>query len=83
MRPPTSEEKKKFHRCDAQLIGFDKKEGWKDELPFYKFKCPTHGEQIDYEHGFKQILYCVHCRNELHDKSHSCDPYKPACIINT
>lgn len=65
MRSPTTEEKIKFHRCDAVLIGFEKKEGWKAELPFYRFKCDIHGEQIDYEHGYGQVLYCDKCQDDI------------------
>lgn len=63
MRPPTPEEKREFHRCDAQLIGFDQKTGWKGELPFYSFKCEQHGEQINYPQGYKEALYCPICDN--------------------
>jgi hypothetical protein len=64
MRPPTSEEKCKFHRCDAELVGFEQHEGWKTELPFYRFKCKEHGYVIDYEHGYDSILFCPNCLKE-------------------
>ena len=67
MRPPTLEEKIKFRRRDSVLIGFDQHEGWKGELPFYKFKCSEHGDVINYEQGFDAFLECPQCQeNRLH-----------------
>ena len=35
--------------------------GWKGELQFYAFKCPTHGIVEDYPHGYRQVLSCKKC----------------------
>ena len=61
MRLPTPEEKRKFHRWGVELVGFDKLEGWKNELPFYRFKCEEHGQVVNYKAGHNQILCCPEC----------------------
>ncbi|TRO55442.1 hypothetical protein E2P71_02675 [Candidatus Bathyarchaeota archaeon] len=35
--------------------------GWRGELQFYAFKCPTHGIVEDYPHGYGQTLRCREC----------------------
>jgi len=36
-------------------IGHRKRTGWKDPLPFYACKCPTHGIVEDYPHGYEEL----------------------------
>ena len=45
-------------------VGDRFKEGWKEPIPHYAFKCPTHGIVEDYPHGHKQRLECPRCREE-------------------
>jgi hypothetical protein len=40
--------------------------GWKNRLPFYLFKCPDHGYQINYCSGHYMSLHCPKC---LHQKA--------------
>ena len=40
--------------------------GWKNRLPFYLFKCPDHGYQINYLSGHNMSLHCPKC---LHQKA--------------
>jgi hypothetical protein len=35
--------------------------GWKSRLPFYLFKCPDHGYQINYPNGYHMSLHCPKC----------------------
>ncbi|TRO51285.1 hypothetical protein E2P71_09320 [Candidatus Bathyarchaeota archaeon] len=35
--------------------------GWRGELQFYAFNCPTHGVVEDYPHGYGQTLRCSKC----------------------
>ena len=35
--------------------------GWKGRLPFYLFKCPDHGYQINYPSGHYMSLHCPKC----------------------
>jgi len=35
--------------------------GWRGEIQFYAFKCPTHGVVEDYPHGYRKILLCKKC----------------------
>ena len=39
--------------------------GWRGSLPFYAFICPKHGLVEDYPHGFKQLLICPLCLEEI------------------
>ena len=60
---------KLLQRLKLQLNGYlyvgDRlKEGWKEPLPHYAFKCPIHGIVIDYPHGYEQRLECPKCREE-------------------
>jgi len=72
-------------------LGHHKKQGWSGELPFYAWKCPTHGVVIDYPHGYwapfkgtypvkvKGVLsqlYCPLCSRE--EASKRTDPPKGA-----
>ena len=36
--------------------------GWKGPLPFYAFKCETHGIVEDYPHGYEARLECPKCK---------------------
>ena len=37
------------------------KKGWNSSLPYYAFKCPTHGIQYTYPTGWNKILLCPVC----------------------
>lgn len=39
--------------------------GWRDNLPFYAFRCPTHGLVVTYPQGYRQILMCPKCMEAL------------------
>lgn len=41
-----------------------KREGWKDFLPFYAFRCPVHGLVETYPRGYAQRLECPKCTGE-------------------
>lgn len=45
-------------------VGHRMRDGWRGPLPFYKFKCPVHGEVEDYPHGYAQRLECPLCKTE-------------------
>ena len=51
MRKPTLVERIRFHRRDARLIGFTRREGWRGELPVYE----RNGKQY-LEQGFEKRL---------------------------
>ncbi len=42
-------------------IGTRMKEGWKNPIMHYVFKCKLHGLQVDYPHGYREELRCPHC----------------------
>ena len=46
------------------FIGYWKKPGWRQSLPFYVFECPVHGYVEDYPHGYRNRLECPHCYQE-------------------
>ena len=45
-------------------LGHRKRPGWREHLPFYAFKCPTHGIVEDYPHGYNNRLDCPKCAYE-------------------
>ncbi|MBW2671972.1 MAG: hypothetical protein JRD89_00985 [Deltaproteobacteria bacterium] len=47
-------------------LGHYMKSGWRAPLPFYAFRCPTHGIRADYPHGFGDILHCPDCLNSYY-----------------
>jgi len=49
------------------FIGNRMKQGWKKPLPFYAFKCETHGLVEDYPHGYNERLECPKC-DSSHDE---------------
>ena len=60
---------KLLERLKIQLSGYvyvgDRfKEGWKEPIHHYAFKCPKHGLIVDYPHGYNQRLECPKCREE-------------------
>jgi hypothetical protein len=65
MRSPTLSEKIKYFNCNARFVGFDKHEGWREELPFYEFDCETHGKVVNYPIGHEEKLICPKCLKEL------------------
>ena len=50
-------------------IGEEKKEGWKESVPFYMFKCPKHGYVKNYVKGFEERLECPECMKEMKEAS--------------
>jgi len=46
------------------FMGNRKLSGWKDNLPFYAFRCPKHGIVEDYPHGYNDRLDCPECIKE-------------------
>jgi len=46
-------------------IGDFMKEGWTGELPFYRFKCPKHGQVVSYKKGYAEELRCPECHKEI------------------
>ena len=40
------------------------KPGWSGRLPWYIFRCPTHGVVANYPQGFNQRLECPRCQEE-------------------
>ena len=46
-------------------VGDQMKEGWKESLPFYLFKCPIHGLVKSYPKGHSKRLECPLCQEEL------------------
>jgi len=52
----------KLHLTGRAYIGHRKKPGWKEPLPFYKFRCPKHGIVEDYPHGYNERLDCPLCQ---------------------
>ena len=45
-------------------LGKYMREGWRGKLPFYLFKCETHGLVVDYPHGYSQRRTCPICVKE-------------------
>ena len=43
-------------------VGHRRRPGWKGPLPFFAFKCPTHGIVEDYPHGYYSRLSCPICK---------------------
>ena len=42
-------------------VGDRERDGWKEPLPHYAFKCPEHGIVVDYPHGHDKRLQCPIC----------------------
>ena len=38
------------------LVGEERKNGWKDSLPVYAFKCPKHGLVKNHVKGFSGVF---------------------------
>jgi hypothetical protein len=48
------------------FVGYRARDGWRQSLPFYAFRCPVHGLVEDYPHGYAERLDCPLCsRKEL------------------
>jgi hypothetical protein len=43
------------------LVDWVRFDSWKRSLPFYILKCPVHGYQLSYPHGFNDVLLCPKC----------------------
>jgi hypothetical protein len=48
-------------------LGHHTKSGWTGTLPFYAFRCPTHGVVVDYPHGYNNRLDCPLCQTMKKD----------------
>lgn len=46
-------------------IGDMTRKGWSGSLPFYAFRCPTHGLVTNYPQGYEQRLDCPICQHVL------------------
>jgi hypothetical protein len=46
-------------------LGEEKRDGWKDTISLYMFKCPKHGYVKTYVKGFNKRLDCPECIEEL------------------
>ena len=44
-------------------LGEEKREGWKEPIPVYAFKCPVHGIVVSRVYGYKARLDCPYCKN--------------------
>lgn len=65
---------KLLQRLKLQLAGYvyvgnQMREGWKDSLPHYAFRCPEHGVIVDYPHGYENRLRCPLCSAEEAEKN--------------
>jgi len=43
------------------FMGYERRPGWRHSLSIYAFRCPYHGIQTEYEHGFYERLDCPLC----------------------
>ena len=46
------------------FMGYRARDGWRQPLPFYAFRCPVHGLVEDYPHGYTERLDCPLCSRE-------------------
>lgn len=46
------------------FVGYRARDGWRQPLPFYAFRCPVHGYVEDYPHGYAERLDCPLCSRE-------------------
>lgn len=51
----------KMRLLGSVKVGDRKEEGWISNLPFYAFRCRTHGLQYGYLAGFAKLLICPEC----------------------
>ena len=50
-------------------LGKHRKPEWKDDLPFYAFKCKHHGVVVNYPQGRPQTLRCPKCERESREEA--------------
>ena len=43
------------------FVGYRARDGWRQPLQFYAFRCPVHGYVEDYPHGYAGRLECPLC----------------------
>jgi len=43
------------------FVRYERRAGWSESLEVYAFRCPRHGIQTDYNHGFYGRLDCPRC----------------------
>ena len=43
-------------------VGSRMKDGWRDPIKHYAFKCLEHGIVVDYPHGYTKYLNCPQCQ---------------------
>lgn len=58
-----------LQRLEIRLLGktfrgYRARDGWRQPLPFYAFRCPVHGYVEDYPHGYAERLDCPLCSRE-------------------
>ena len=51
-------------RSSYRYVGHRQLPGWKGSLPFYEFRCKTHGLVQSYPAGYGQVLRCPLCEEE-------------------
>ncbi|MBW1933125.1 MAG: hypothetical protein JRI56_08955 [Deltaproteobacteria bacterium] len=51
------------------LLSRERRPGWSGSLPIYAFRCPRHGVQADYPHGYDGSLKCPVCGYSYSEKS--------------
>jgi hypothetical protein len=45
-------------------VGHEQRNGWKEPVEFYRFKCPVHGYVKNYVKGHDKRLECPECHME-------------------
>lgn len=58
------------------FLRYERREGWSKRLKIYAFRCPRHGIQTDYPHGYYERLDCPLCgySNLGHQQGSGFDP---------
>lgn len=58
-------EKLKIQLQGHVYVGEEKREGWKEQVSIYMFKCPKHGYVKSNVKGYNERLECPTCLEEL------------------
>jgi len=45
----------------SKAVGLYMKQGWREPILFYRFKCDIHGYVVNYPMGYAEKLYCPVC----------------------
>jgi len=56
--------KLKLKILGSVYIGHLQMEGWSTRMPFYLFRCVTHGLEVGYPSGYSMNLLCMDCLKE-------------------